>query len=348
MDKSYPLLSIVIPHYNNFNILKECIESLLLITYKNYEIIIVDNCSEDNSYSLIKENFKNLNIYKTEKNLGYSGGCNFGAKYSKGDYILFLNNDTIHSVDFIEPLIDFLEKNQDVSSVQPKIKNYYKKKYFDYAGAAGGFIDYLVYPFCRGRIFDTLEKDNKQYDNNFKVFWTSGTAFITRKKIFDYLRGFDEKLFCHMEEIDYCWKTYLIGYKNYVIPESVIYHKGAQSLGYDSIQKKYLNHRNSMILLLTNYQLLRTIKNFIIRFFLEILSSFYELFKLRPSHFLIHYKTFIYLFFNLNYLLKRRQFIQKIRKYDDSKIINSDTVLRKSLVKDYFLLNKKYFYKVMK
>ena len=347
MSQSYPLLSIVIPHYNNFNILEDCIQSLSNITYNNYEIIIVDNCSEDNSYQLIKNNFKNVKLYKTEKNLGYSGGCNFGAKYSKGKYILFLNNDTVHSNNFIEPLIDFLESNDNVSSVQPKIKNYYKKKYFDYAGASGGFIDYLVYPFCRGRIFETIEKDNNQYDDNYQVFWTSGTAFITRKKTFDLLSGFDEKLFCHMEEIDYCWKNYLIGYKSYVIPQSVVYHKGAQSLKYDSYYKKYLNHRNSIILLLTNFELHRSIKYFFLRFFLEILSSIYELFRLKPMHFLIHYKTFIYLFFNFSYLFKRRKFIQKIRKVDDFKIINSDILLRKSIVKDYFLFNKKYFYKVV-
>ena len=347
MSQSYPLLSIVIPHYNNFNILEDCIQSLSNITYNNYEIIIVDNCSEDNSYQLIKNNFKNVKLYKTEKNLGYSGGCNFGAKYSKGKYILFLNNDTVHSNNFIEPLIDFLESNDNVSSVQPKIKNYYKKKYFDYAGASGGFIDYLVYPFCRGRIFETIEKDNNQYDDNYQVFWTSGTAFITRKKTFDLLSGFDEKLFCHMEEIDYCWKNYLIGYQNYVIPQSVVYHKGAQSLKYDSYYKKYLNHRNSIILLLTNFELHRSIKYFFLRFFLEILSSIYELFRLKPMHFLIHYKTFIYLFFNFSYLFKRRKFIQKIRKVDDFKIINSDILLRKSIVKDYFLFNKKYFYKVV-
>ena len=348
MNYSYPLLSIVIPHYNNFSILKECIESLSHITYSNYEIIIVDNCSEDNSYKLIKDNFKNVNVYKTKNNLGYAGGCNFGAKYSKGKYILFLNNDTTHSIDFIEPLIDFLEKNNHVASVQPKIKNYYNKEYFDYAGASGGFIDYLVYPFCRGRIFETIEIDTKQYDNNFQVFWTSGTAFITRKDVFDLLSGFDEKLFCHMEEIDYCWKNYLLGFENYVIPKSVVYHKGAKSLKYNSYYKKYLNHRNSLILLLTNFQLYRTIKYFIPRFFLELISSFYELLNLRPKHFLIHYKTFIYLVLNIRYLLNRRKFTQKIRKIGDSKLINSNVILRKSIVKDYFLLNKKYFDRVIK
>ena len=348
MNKPYPLVSIVIPHYNNFDILKDCIDSLLNITYDNYEIIIVDNCSEDNSYELIKNNWDNIKLYKTEKNLGYSGGCNFGAKHSKGKYILFLNNDTIHSRNFIEPLIEFLENNDNVSSVQPKIKNYYDKKYFDYAGASGGFIDYLVYPFCRGRIFKTIEEDINQYDDIHQVFWTSGTAFITRKKIFDLLLGFDEKLFCHMEEIDYCWKNYLIGCDNYVIPQSVIFHKGAQSLNYDSYYKKYLNHRNSMILLLTNFQLYRSIKYFCIRLILEILSSIYELFKLKPMHFLIHYRSFIYLVFNFTYLFKRRKFIRKIRKVNDSKIINSDILFKKSIVKDYFLLNKKYFYKLIK
>jgi len=340
------LLSIIIPHFNNYNIIKDCLESLKKITYPNYEIIVIDNCSTDNSYALLQKNHNNLKIYKTDCNLGYSGGCNLGAKFAVGNYLLFLNNDTIHNSDFVEPLIDFLENNNNVACVQPKIKNYKNKKYFDYAGASGGFIDYLVYPFCRGRIFDTIEQDEKQYDTNMKIFWTSGTAFITRKEIFDKVHGFDETLFCHMEEIDYCWKSYIMGYENWIIPQSEIYHKGAQTLSDDNPYKTYLNHRNSIILLLTNFQFTRSIFTFFYRFLLEIVSSIVNLVKFKPITFLYHYKTFLFLFFNYSYLLERRKFIKEIRNITDKEIFKQGVVLNNSIVKKYFLLSKKYFNKI--
>jgi hypothetical protein len=343
MNSDSPLLSIIIPHFNNYSIIDECLKSLEKTSYKNKEIIVVDNFSSDNSYNLIKNNFKNIKIVRTEKNLGYSGGCNFGIKYSKGEYILFLNNDTIHKPNFIEPLIKYLEKNKDVSSVQPKIINFNNKDYFDYAGASGGFLDYLVYPFCRGRIFNTIEMDQSQYNNKIQVFWTSGTAFITRKKIFDLTNGFDEKLFCHMEEIDYCWKNYIMGYKNYVIPESVVFHKGGQTLANDSAYKKYLNHRNSMILLLTNFQLKRSVLFFLLRVILEIISSLFELVKLKPLKFIYHYKALFFLIFNFNYIISRRKFIKKIRKKTDQELFNQKIIYNNSIVKKYFIQNKKYF-----
>jgi len=338
-----PLLSIIIPHFNNYDIIQDCLESLKKITYSNYEIIVVDNCSHDDSYNLLQKNHNHIKLYKTDYNLGFAGGCNLGSKFADGKYLLFLNNDTVHSCDFIESLISFLENNNNVACVQPKIKNYNDKNYFDYAGASGGFIDYLVYPFCRGRIFDTIEEDENQYDTNMKVFWTSGTAFITRKEIFDKVNGFDEKLFCHMEEIDYCWKSYIMGYENWIIPQSEIYHKGAQTLAHNNPYKTYLNHRNSIILLLTNFQFRRSLLSFMYRFFLEIVSSIYDLIKLKPLHFIYHYKTFFFLLFNIPYLLKRRNFINKMRLKDDEKIFNQKVILNKSIVKNYFLLNKKYF-----
>jgi len=338
-----PLVSIIIPHFNNFSIISECLESLEKITYQNYEIIVVDNCSNDDSYNLINKNFKNINLFKTDLNLGFSGGCNFGSNFARGKYLLFLNNDTIHNPNFIEPLVQALEENRNIASVQPKINNYDQNNFFDYAGASGGYIDYLVYPYCRGRIFDTIEKDSSQYNDIVKVFWTSGTAFLTRKIFFKFVKGFDEKLFCHMEEIDYCWKNYLRGYENYVIPTSVIYHKGGKTLNYNNSYKKYLNHRNSIILLLTNFELGRSVLTFLIRFILEVISSLVELIKLKPYNFILHYKTLIFLLFNFNYIIKRRKFNKKIRVVKDYELFKEKIILNNSIVKKYFLFRMKKF-----
>lgn len=177
-------VSIIIPHYNNQDILDSCIGSLKKLDFTNHEIIVVNNNSTDGSIQYIKNNYKDVIIINAKNNLGYAGGCNLGAQHANGEYLLFLNNDTIHEKNFLDILISRLDKNSNIASIQPKILNIKNKDYFDYAGAAGGHLDYLVFPFTRGRIFNTIEKDTGQYDDFSKVFWASGAGFITRKKVF--------------------------------------------------------------------------------------------------------------------------------------------------------------------
>ena len=159
-------VSIIIPHYENYEILKECVKSLSEVKYRNIEIIVVDNNSSDQSIQKIEKDYPSLVIHSSKVNLGYAGGCNAGAKIAKGEFLLFLNNDTVHSSDFIDCLMRKIESNNKIACVQPKIKNYDKRDYFDYAGASGGFIDYLGFPFARGRIFNTIEKDKGQYNDS--------------------------------------------------------------------------------------------------------------------------------------------------------------------------------------
>jgi len=338
-----PLVSIIIPHFNNYSIIEECIYSIRNIKYNNIEIIVIDNGSTDNSISKVQSQFPDVVIYQSGKNLGYAGGCNLGAEISKGEYLFFLNNDTIHESDCLDYLVDTLKNNPNIASVQPKIKNYNQKNMFDYAGASGGFIDFFVYPFCRGRIFNTIEDDKDQYNDSIKVFWTSGTGFLTRKEIFSKLKGFDEKLFSHMEEIDYCWKCYLAGYKCYVNPKAVIYHHGGKTLNYKSAFKTYLNHRNSMILLLTNYNIWLSLLLFPMRVIFEIISSLAELFKLRIFHFFAHYIAILSLF-NIFYLVKRKILINQLRLVSDTKIFSNKIIYNQSIVIKYFIL-RRFFYK---
>ena len=341
-DQLQHKVSIIIPHYNNYSIIDECLKSLKNFSYKNVEIIVVDNNSRDNSLLLLTENHKDIIIQKSKTNLGYAGGCNLGSDIATGKYLLFLNNDTIHNEDFLDKLVEVLDNDQQIACVQPKIKSYDNKQYFDYAGASGGFIDYLVFPFCRGRIFDTIEKDEEQYEDKMNVFWTSGTAFLTRKNIFSTLGRFDKGLFAHMEEIDFSWKCYLAGFTCSINPKSIVFHHGAKTLGYDSPYKTYLNHRNSMILLLTNYSLLRSLILFPIRVFLEIISSINDLFKLRFFHFLAHYGALISLL-NIPYLYKRRVLNSKLRKVSDASIT---VIFKKSIVFKYFACRIKTFDKL--
>ena len=342
-ESMHQLVSVIIPHHNNFKILESCIDSLKKSTYKNYEIIIVDNNSTDGSIEKIKNKYIDIAIKRMKNNIGYAGACNVGAEIAGGEFLLFLNNDTIHEIDFISHLLNKIGTNKKIAAVQPKIKNYDNKEYFDYAGASGGFIDYLVFPFTRGRIFNTIEQDNGQYNQSMKVFWTSGTCFITRKDLFNKLNGFDEKLFAHMEEIDYCWKCYLAGYECWVEPKAVVYHHGGKTLSYNSPKKTYYNHRNSLILLLTNYRLGLSLFLFPFRLILEVLSSINDLLKLKFFHFVAHYISLLSILFNIGHLFKRRKLNKKIRRKDDEFILSQKIIYKESIVKKYFILKRKKY-----
>ena len=336
-------ISIIIPHYNNSKILVECINSIYQSTFKNLEIIVVDNNSTDSSCEIIRNNFPNVIIQKSSINLGYAGGCNLGSKSAKGRYLLFMNNDTIIDKNCIKNLLFKLESDPKISSVQPKIININNPLYFDYAGASGGFIDYLVFPFSRGRIFNLIEEDKSQYQNSIKIFWASGACFLTRKEVFKKVGGFDSSLFAHMEEIDYHWKCHLINYDVWIEPSSVLYHHGGLTLKMGSPKKTYLNHRNSLILLLSNYSLIRSILFFIIRIPFELISSLKYLLNLRLMHFINHYIAFIWIIFNFRFITRRRKFIKKIRIVSDKDIFNKKIIFKKSIVISYFLFRVKKF-----
>tara|TARA_Y100000814_G_C12345808_1_gene405577 strand:+ start:1055 stop:2092 length:1038 start_codon:yes stop_codon:yes gene_type:complete len=337
------IVSVIIPHHNNSKILIECIHSLNQSSFKNIEIIVIDNASNDTSYNDISNQFPNVIIKKSTVNLGYAGGCNLGSKIANGEYLFFLNNDTIVNKYCIEKLVSFLENNHNISSVQPKIINIDNQSYFDYAGASGGFIDYLVFPFTRGRIFNTIEKDNAQYDNPIQVFWASGAGFLTRKKIFEKVFGFDQELFAHMEEIDYHWKCQLSNYEVWVVPESVLFHHGGKTLPMNSSYKAYLNHRNSMILLLSNYSIIKSVFYFFLRLPLEFISSLVDLFKFRFKHFINHYLALLWILFHLHIIKNKRNLVNKIRCVSDQNLMNGKTIFTKSIVINYFLFrNKKY------
>ena len=335
-----PMVSVVIPHYGGKDIIYDCLESLKKVTYSNIEIIVVDNNSPDDSIEYIKKKYPNIKLVVSSYNRGFAGGCNYGVKESLGKYILILNNDTTHEPDFIDFLVHKLESNKNISSVQPKIKNFNNSLYFDYAGACGGFLDKYCFPFARGRIFNTVEKDLGQYDNSCKIFWASGTAFLTRKENFNKIGGFDEVLFAHMEEIDFHWKSQILGYEVWVEPKSVIFHKGAVTLPASSPQKTFLNFRNSLILLLTNNSKIRILSIILPRILFECLALIKQVASFKWDHGLSIFRSWIWIFKNLNFLKQRREF------YNINKTKVQMLTYNKSIVIKYFLQRKKYFNKI--
>ena len=339
-NSTRPMVSVVIPHYGGHNIISECLTSLQNCIYPNLEIIVVDNDSPDASVQFIKDNYSEVKLIQSEYNRGFAGGCNFGAQHAEGIYLLILNNDTTHEPNWINYLVKFMESSASISSIQPKIRNYYKREKFDYSGACGGFIDKYCFPFTRGRIFSTVEKDIGQYDTACKIFWASGTAFLTKKKIFKEIGGFDETLFAHMEEIDYHWKCQLMGYEIWVEPSSVIYHKGARTLPPSSPKKTYLNYRNSLILLLTNYSKGKSFNLFFPRFLLECISFLKEILTFKWLHAFAIIKSWCWILGHWTIINKRRNIIKSYNKSIP------DLIYNKSIVKKYFLEGKKYYIQI--
>ena len=215
-------------------------------------IYIADNASTDNSVNFIENNFPSVKIIQNQLNEGYAKGYNDALKDLKEKYFVLLNSDIEVTNNWIKPIINLMEENPNISACQPKILDYNNKDSFEYAGASGGYIDNLGYPFTRGRIFDSIESDNNQYDDVKEIFWASGACFFVRADHFNEVNGFDNNFFAHQEEIDLCWRLKIKGYQIMVHPRSVVYHVGGGTLDDSSPFKTYLNFRNNLFMLTKN------------------------------------------------------------------------------------------------
>lgn len=215
-------------------------------------IYVADNGSTDGSVDWLTQNFPAVKTLKLNKNHGFAGGYNLALSQIDADYFLLLNSDIEVTYGWLQPLLTHMDNNPDVAACQPKIRSFYNKEFFEYAGAAGGYIDKYGYPFCRGRIFDKTEPDTGQYDSETDIFWSSGACMLVRAEAWKKCEGFDADFFAHMEEIDLCWRFSKAGYRVSFIPGSIVYHVGGGSLPYNSPFKTYLNFRNSLFLLYKN------------------------------------------------------------------------------------------------
>ncbi len=339
------MVSIIIPHWNGIEILSECIESLKLSTYPNIEIVVVDNLSTDGSQNWIKNNHPDIILIENDKNYGYAGGCNRGVNACLGEYIIFLNNDTVQTPGWIEYLVNIMAAEPQIAAAQPTIRNYYQKKRFDYAGGAGGAMDIFGFPFAKGRIFSTQENDTAQYAAPDDIFWASGTAMIVRKDRFIEAGGFDETFFAHMEEIDLCWRFHLMGFNIRSAPKSIVYHKNAATLPQYTVQKYYLNHRNSLLMILSNYTLLLTLYLLPIRLALEGVAFIYAAMMLDWRHAVAIIKAVAWVAFHPLVIFRKRRKTKKVRKVKDRNIL--EKLYCGSIVLDYYLLRKKTYREIV-
>jgi len=330
-----PKITVIIPHYNGEEILKRCLKSLQTTQCKDFEVLIVDNGSQDNSLHMVKTEFPEVNIIQNNKNLGYAGGCNIGIKSCNSKYVVLLNNDTTVEPDWLSLLLDVMDRDDKIAAVQPKILSIQHPDRFDYCGAAGGEIDIFGYPFARGRVFYTMEKDQGQYDDSRKIFWATGAAVLLRRSVLEKVKLLEEDFFAHMEEIDLNWRMLLAGYKIVSQPKAVIYHQTGATLGEDKFYKMVLNHRNNLLMILRNYSVITLLWLLPLRFGLEIFTIIGFFLKFQPKRsiavivglwgVLVYFKT----------VLQGRKLVKSIRMLNDDRIFKK--MYRGSIAINYFI-----------
>lgn len=267
-----PLVSIVILNYNGRDYLQKFLPSVIASNYNNKRIIVADNASTDDSLEVLKELFPQVEVLVNKQNDGFAGGYNWALQLIESDYFVLLNSDVEVTNNWIEPIISLMEGDNTIAACQPKLLSYKDKTMFEYAGASGGFIDFLGYPFSRGRVFDILEEDKSQYNNNTEIFWATGAAMFVKASVYRQCNGFDDSFFAHMEEIDLCWRMQLAGYKIYACPQSIVYHVGAGTLPRGG-RKVFLNFRNNLWMLSKNLPWQEKIWKLPFRFLLDGISA---------------------------------------------------------------------------
>ena len=264
--------AVVVLNWNGINWLKKFLR-ILIEKSKGANIYIADNASTDNSVDYVNNNFPNVKVLKNFSNEGYAKGYNDSLETLKEEFFVLINSDIEVTDNWIKPIINLMEANSDIAACQPKILSFHDRNKFEYAGACGGFIDTLGYPFCRGRIFSDLEDDNNQYNDITEVFWASGACLFVRAKYFKEVNGFDNDFFAHQEEIDLCWRLKNKGYKIMVNPNSTVFHVGAGTLKTSSPFKTYLNFRNNLFMLYKNLSVLKLIITLLFRLPLDGIAA---------------------------------------------------------------------------
>ncbi len=277
--------AVVILNWNGQKMLERFLPSVTLHSTGDTEVIIADNGSTDDSLAFVREHYPQLRIIELDKNYGFAGGYNRALEQVEADYYVLLNDDVEVTPNWIEPVIAQMEQHPQTAICQPKLLMYDQRDTFEYAGGAGGFIDKYGYPFCRGRMFTTLEKDHGQYDDPCPIFWASGAAMFVRSSVWKELGGLDDDFFAHMEEIDFCWRAKNAGYEVEYCPHSVVYHVGGGTLPKSNPHKTYLNFRNNMALLYKNLPQSRLAWVMVCRVVLDYVAAFKFLMERKPKEF---------------------------------------------------------------
>ncbi len=327
--------AVVILNYNGVEYLKQFLPGVVQHS-PTADVIVVDNCSTDESIEFLRSQPK-VELIVLDKNYGFTGGYNKVMKTLEYEYCVLLNSDVEVTEGWLDSMTEKLDNSPEVVACQPKILAYHERDHFEYAGAAGGFIDKLGFPYCRGRIFETLEEDRGQYDQDLEIFWTTGACMIVRTEEFNRAGGFDEDFFAHMEEIDLCWRFHHMGKKLYCLSQSVVYHVGGGTLAKTNPKKTYLNFRNNLSMIFKNESAAGLLWKLPLKLSLDWAAAIKFGLDNSFSHFTAVLRAHFYFFTHIPSLLKKRK---------RSRHLRSDTPATRitgMIVYDYFVKGRKVY-----
>lgn len=326
-------IAVVILNWNGQKLLEAFLPSVLQHS-PEASIYVADNASTDDSVVYVQAHFPSITVIQNQGNLGFAGGYNEALQKVDADIYALVNSDIEVTPNWLKPIIEKFQNEPKTAIIQPKIRDYKNKEYFEYAGAAGGFIDQYGYPFCRGRIFESIEKDTHQYEDETEIFWASGACFFIRKDVYHSLKGFDVDFFAHQEEIDLCWRAFNLGHQIKYTSKSVVYHVGGATLQQGNPKKTFLNFRNSLLMLVKNLPKSTLFQILFIRLVLDGIAGIQFLFKGKPSHTLAILKAHFsfYSLFSKNY---KKRSSQQLPNY----------YITKSIIYRYFIKNNSIFAK---
>ena len=341
MREKFPLVDVIVLNHNGKAFLDACLSSVLASTYPNFRVHLLDNASTHDDVAYAAANYPSVHIIRNLLNNGYCAAYNLAFSKCEGAYFLCLNNDVVVAADWLDHLIEAAESDPGIGALQPKVIAMLDETHFEYAGAAGGMMDMYGFPFMRGRIFYTVEPDRKQYDSPAKIFWTSGAAMLVRASALMDTGMLDEHIVHHMDEIDLNWRMQLQGYHLAIVPSAVIKHYGGATIRAESFSKMYWNHRNSLYIMLKNYEFGNAIRKTFVHLLLDYVAIVVSLFRGEANRSGAILKSHFWIITHLGLIIRKRREVQKKRKVSDRQLLSN--MYRRSIVWDYFVLGRKRF-----
>jgi GT2 family glycosyltransferase len=313
-------IAVVILNWNGRKLLEEFLPSIVQFS-PEATIYLADNASSDDSISFIKNTFPSIKIIQNTDNFGFAKGYNQAMRFVEEEYYALVNSDIEVTENWLAPILEIFKTQPETAIIQPKILDYKNKEMFEYAGAGGGFIDKYGFPFCRGRIFQSLEKDTNQYNDEIDIFWASGACFFIRKEVFRKLNGFDEDFFAHQEEIDLCWRAFNLNYKVRYTGKSTVYHVGGATLKESSPHKTFLNFRNSLWMMLKNVPKQKLFQTMFVRLFLDGQAGIQFALHGKFPHLWAILKAHFYFYLLIFKFLNKRESNQYVNYYKINSIV---------------------------
>lgn len=332
--------AVVLLSYNSLPLVKDFLPKIIATVPKrsDIEIIVVDNASTDGTQAYVKENHPEVSLMRFDVNVGFTGGYLKSLALIDAKNFVLISSDIEVTENWFDSAIDLLNSSDDIAAVQPKVMSFDRRKEFEYAGAAGGYIDALGYPFCQGRLINSLEEDNGQYDDVKEIFWASGACLFIKSEAWRAAEGFDKDFFAHMEEIDMCWRLKGMGYRIMYQPKSVIYHMGGFVIKYGSPQKIFRNHRNNLLMLIKNLPTSQLLWKIPVRLILDHVASLSMLKEKNPEGAIQVFKAHADILLNLGMWIKKRQATQATKTK-----VNNVGIYSGSLIVQFFLKGKRKF-----